>query len=255
MNVAMMQPPFMPWQGFFALVYKSQRFIFLDDFQYQVNNFDNRNRLFIDKGKVGWYSMPMQRSVSFKQPLTEAKINDQIQWQKKFWKRMQQNYSKAAYYNEFAPYMEKWLFEPAESLADKNINFIKFVCSVLGFKPEFRYSSEFKTDSAKSKRVLELLRWCEAGRYYCAKGAFNYMLEEGIFPAAGIEVLFNDYEQNSYSQIGSPDKFEPFLSVMDALMNIGPDATAGLIKHGAQRWLSWDEMLKTVPSAIHGEAE
>ena len=32
MKVAMMQPTFLPWQGFFELIYQSERFIFLDDF-------------------------------------------------------------------------------------------------------------------------------------------------------------------------------------------------------------------------------
>ena len=32
MDVAMMQPTFLPWQGFFELIHKAQIFIFLDDF-------------------------------------------------------------------------------------------------------------------------------------------------------------------------------------------------------------------------------
>jgi len=242
MRVAMMQPAFMPWQGYFELILKSDRFIFLDDFQFSVQSYHQRNRLFVNKGQVGWYTVPVQKSSSFGAPLNKTKINEIIPWRKKMLKRIEANYSKAPYYSEIAPFMSSWLFTPKESLAEQNIIFIKFVCELLDVKCKFRFSSENHSKSRRSERVIELLRWCEADFYLCANGAFEYMLEDNVFPISDITVLFQDFKASRYEQAGAVDNFIPGLSVLDALMNIGPGATKELIQNGTDRWMSWQEM-------------
>ena len=161
-------------------------------------------------------------------------------------KRIQQNYSKASFFQNIFPLIKEWLSEEMESLAAQNVAFIKLVCDLIGLKCEFRLSSACPSDDKRSKRVLNLLRWCGAKQYYCAKGSFNYMLEDGVFPVDDIEILFQDFQHNPYIQIGSPDQFIPYLSVVDSLMNIGPDRTSEFIKCGTLRWLTWDEMLHHV---------
>lgn len=242
MRVAMMQPAFMPWQGYFELILKSDRFIFLDDFQFSVQSYHQRNRLFVNKGQVDWYTVPVQKSSSFGAPLNKTKINEIIPWRKKMLKRIEANYSKAPYYSEIAPFMSSWLLTPKESLAEQNIVFIKFVCELLDVKCKFRFSSENHSKSRRSERVIELLRWCEADFYLCAKGAFEYMLEDNVFPISDITVLFQDFKASRYEQVGVVDNFIPSLSILDALMNIGPVATKELIHNGTDRWMYWQEM-------------
>jgi WbqC-like protein family len=242
MKVAMMQPGFMPWQGLFELIYKSDCFIFLDDFQFSVQGWNQRNRLFVNKGQVGWYSVPMMKSISFKVPLCKTKINERIPWRVKAWKRIQQNYSKASYFGETAPSIEKWLLSSYQSLADQNVAFIKIVCGILKIQTEVRLSSQYTTSVHRSHKVLELLRWCNATQYLCAIGSFEYMKEDAVFPVDDIEILFQNFTPKPYTQVGT-DEFIPFLSVLDALLNIGPDQTFELINNGTVKWLTWDDMM------------
>ncbi len=242
MKIAMMQPTFLPWQGFFELIYQSERFIILDDFQFSVQSYHQRNRLFVNKEQVDWYSVPIQKSISFGESLNHALINETPPWRIKMWKRIQQNYSKANYYQLIAPLIQEWLFEKTRFLAAQNISFIKLACETLGLKREFLLSSDSPSDSRKSERVAELLRSNCAGTYYCAKGSFDYMLADGLFPLDDVKVLFQDYDPKPYTQIGSKDKFIPYLSVLDALMNIGPEQTMELIANGTPKWLTWNEM-------------
>jgi hypothetical protein len=242
MKVAMMQPSFLPWQGFYELIYQSERFIFLDDFQFSVQSYHQRNRLFSNPGKIDWYTVPIKKSSSFKSPLNKVSIMETIPWRLKMWKRIQQNYSKAIYYREIAPRIENWLLSHSQSLAENNINFIMLVCNILELPREFRFSSQFSTEQQRSAKVLELLRWCEADQYYCARGSFDYMLEDGVFPVDDLEIYFQDFKPKEYEQAGSPGTFIPYLSVLDALMNIGPSQTMELIVQGTKHWLSWDEM-------------
>lgn len=243
MNIAMMQPSFMPWQGFFELIYKSDIFIFLDDFQFSVQSWHQRNRLFINRGQVDWYTIPIQKNTSFKAPLNQTIINESTPWRDKMWKRIQQNYSRAPYYSDFALFIEQWLTTKEESLATQNITLIKLICNLLNFHREFRFSSQLSSKQQRSHRVLELLRWCEARYYFCAQGSFEYMKDDGVLPVPDIEVVFQNFQPQAYPQVGSPNSFVPYLSIFDALFNIGVSATRELIVYGTPRWLTWPEMI------------
>jgi len=249
MKVAMMQPAFLPWQGFFELICQSERFVILDDFQFSIQSYHQRNRLFIDKGRVDWYTVPIRKNISFGAPLNLTFINENIPWRVKMWKRIQQNYSKTSYYPLIASRLQEWLFEKPDSLAAQNTAFIRLICDVLGFKREFLLGSQFPSTSQRSERVAELLRINRADTYYCARGSFDYMMADGLFPLSDIVVLFQDFHPAAYPQIGAQNKFFPCLSVLDALMNVGPEQTAALIAQGTPKWLTWDEM-----KAMHHES-
>lgn len=238
----MMQPAFLPWQGFFELIYQSERFVILDDFQFSVQSYHQRNRLFVNKGQIDWYSVPIHKAVSFGEPLNCALINETLPWRMKMWKRIQQNYSKASYYPLVAPRVQEWLLQKPDSLAAQNIAFIKLASELLGLRRDFLLSSEFPSVDQRSGRVAELLRANCADTYYCARGSFDYMLADGLFPLPDVEVLFQDFQPRAYTQVGAKDDFVPYLSVLDALMNIGPEQTMDLIAQGTAKWLNWDEM-------------
>ena len=202
--------------------------------------------MFVNYGLANWYVVPINKSISFKAPLNQVKINETTNWRIKMWKRMKTNYSKAAYYDFISPWIETWLLEPTPDLSSQNFSFIEFVSGLLGYRGKFRFSSELPSDKIRSERVIELLRWCEAKTYYCAKGSFDYMLEDNLFPVQDIKICFQDHQPTSYMQIGSKNEFVPYLSVLDALMNIGPDKTKEIVLSGTEKWLFWDEMLSEV---------
>ncbi len=49
-RVALMQPAFLPWQGYFGLVAAADVFVLLDDFQFQRHSFHQRNRIRLADG-------------------------------------------------------------------------------------------------------------------------------------------------------------------------------------------------------------
>jgi len=242
MDVGMMQPTFLPWLGFFELIYKSETFILLDDFQFSVQSYHQRNRLFVNKGQVDWYVVPVRKSQSFQMPLNKTQINEDIPWRIKAWKRIQQNYRKAKYFKRYEDRFSKWLLTPYIHLAAQNMIFIEMICEELGFKRRFLKSSDCPSEKQRSERVLELLRWAGADSYFCARGSFDYMYHDRIFPVADIKVLFQDFQPRPYPQVGSPTSFVPYLCVLDALWNVGPEETARLIIGGTGAWLDWDEL-------------
>lgn len=256
MKIAMMQPAFLPWQGLFELILNADRFIFLDDFQYCVQSHHTRNKLFVNKNQVDFYCVPVQKSKCFELNLNEALIVENNQWKSKLLKRLQYNYLKAGYYNEIMPKVEAWLDREHKTLSEINIDFIKLASEIMGIKTEFLYSSDFsketRSQAMRSQKVLELLKWGGATTYLSANGSFGYMMEDKIFPVNDIEILFQNFEPSPYPQIGTSNEFVPFLSVLDALFNVGAEKTLELIKGGTKKWLTWNDMLEAKNSTSIG---
>lgn len=243
MKVAMMQPTFLPWQGYFELLDSCDTFIFLDDFQFSLQSFQQRNLLFVNKGQKDWCTVPVLKDGSFLRPLNKTAINNSTPWKEKLWRGVSYNYIKADFFHEIEPFVQEWFFSKADNLADLNIGFIKLACKLMNIHPNFFYSSQIPSQSKRSGLVLDLLRATQATHYLCAHGAFSYMFEDKVFPVEGIEVLFQNYNCLPYKQAGTDVSFVPNLSVLDALFNIGPKATLDLIRKGKSLWDSWEDML------------
>lgn len=243
MKVAMMQPAFLPWQGFFELIRRADVFVVLNDFQFSVQSYHQRNRLFINRDQVGWFTAPVLKSISFKTPLNEVQINESAPWRQKMQKRMQHAYAKAPFFDEIFERIAPWLDTPAPSLAEQNIAFIRLLLEILGWQRELRFSSDHPSSATRSQRVLELLRLHGATTYLAARGSFDYMLEDGVFPVEDICVQFQNFVPKKYHQVGASGEFVPFLSVLDALFNVGPRDTARLIEEGTEQWLAWPDLV------------
>jgi len=171
------------------------------------------------------------------------------------WKRISNTYHAAPHFAEVASLVEPWLMTPASSLAEQNMAFIRLACDMMGLKREFRLSSQRKSGLPRSEHVVDLLRWCEATVYLCARGSFNYMEHDGVFPVEGIEVRFQVFQPPAYPQNAAPGTFVPYLSVLDMLFNIGPAAARDLIETHITQWLTWDEMIAACDPAPAAEIE
>lgn len=242
MKLAMMQPSFLPWAGYFELMLKSEIFIILDDFQFSAQSFHQRNRLYVTKSQVGWYTVPVKKKLSFKLPINQVQIIEGGNWQKKMLTRLKLNYSSKPYYSEIAPWVESWITTSYTSLSEFNTAFILYVSKMLNYRGDIWFSSDLKSTKVRSERVEELLRWSEAKEYYAARGSFDYMKEDGVFPLVDIPVYFQNFQAKNYLQTDSIEQFAPRLSVLDILLNIGANKTREYIENGTEKWLTWHEM-------------
>ena len=121
MKVAMMQPTFLPWQGFFALICACDRFVFGDDYHYSAGSFHQRNRLFRNRGRSGvddrahaeetLRGLAVQRGPDRRRSsLAAADVETDPQYlplDAVLWPRRSA--------------VEPWLLTPANSLAEQNI--------------------------------------------------------------------------------------------------------------------------------------
>ncbi len=237
-RIALMQPAFLPWQGYFALAAEVDVFVFLDDFQVSRQSFSQRNRLFTAPGKVDWLTVPITHSIGA--TFQEMEIRNWEKWSVKALRGFQTNYGRTPFFFEVMPMVEEWLTGMTKrKLGELDEEFIVAACRSMEITPEFRHSSEYLCEERRSRRVESTLRQAGAGVYHSAFGSFAYMRDDGVFPLPDIETVFLDYQPLPYPQKGH-DGFVPRLSILDAFFNIGFKATRCLIEEGT-RWLSWSE--------------
>lgn len=244
MKLSIMQPSFIPWMGYFQLIAAADRFVLLDDAQVSFQSWNDRNRIFLAKEKVGWINAPLKKGGNFQNKFNEMPLNLNDRAWRKLPKTIPQMYGKTPYYKELSGFVLGWLAGSYESLAELNSAFIKPTAELLGLRVEWLDSSGLDAPGHRSERVLNIIRATEAEVYYSARGSFGYMAEDSLFPQAGIEVLFQNYDPPPYEQYHSPE-FVSHLSILDPLFNIGPQRTADLIMPGPGAFQSWAEMVES----------
>lgn len=240
-SAALMQPTFMPWQGYFYLISSVDTFVLLDDFQFCRSSWHQRNRLFNNADTPGWYSVPVERHSGMPN-INEVTINDRTPWREKMLQTIKQNYKKAEHFNEIFSHVESWITNKAPSLAAFNELIIRGCCDLLDIKTKIILSSSLSSEGKKSARVVDILHKVGAVFYLAAQGSYEYMNEEReIFASSGLELAFYQYNANIHKQYGAK-KFHSHLSILDAFFNIGAARTGVLLEAGRRPALSWSEM-------------
>jgi hypothetical protein len=76
--------------------------------------------------------------------------------------------------------------------------------------------------------LIDLLKKRSATTYLCGNGAGTYQKDE-LYNQQNIMVKYNNFNHPVYKQFNSTE-FLKGLSIIDALMNLGFEATASLVK-------------------------
>ena len=243
-KVAMMQPTFLPWLGYFELMLNVDVFVFCDDFQFVSRSWHQHNRLFLNKNTSGLVTVPVRKKGLYQQNINEVQIREDLPWRSKLWRSIEVNYCKATYFEEYAPIFKTIILGEQSNLAVLDMELCKAMAKLIGCTCEFKTSSLLKGTGKRSYLVKDLLVKVGADVFYQARGAFEYMSEESVFPLSNVTVLFQNAEVRPYRQIGSNKGFVPYMSALDALFNIGGVEANKIASSMTKQWLSWDEMMK-----------
>lgn len=221
MKVAVVQPHYLPWIGYMALMDSVDVFVFYNDVQFSRQSWQQRNKIKLNSGEIHWLTVPV---LSGKQHLRikDMQINISDNWRRKHWDTIEQNYSKCPHFEPYSWYIEdlyasRWFY-----LADLTIYYTRILARLLNVKmPKTYLSSEFDLQGHKTDRLIMLLKQLEATEYISSLGAKSY-IEEYQFKQANIKLTWFDYKHPQYPQKGK--EFIPYLSAIDLLFNTGEDA-------------------------------
>ncbi len=218
------QPQYLPWLGFFDKLAQADVFVLLDDVQFKKNDWQNRNRI---KGPSGpqWITVPVRHK--FPQTIAEVEVRETEPWRRKHQRALESNYGKAVYFADEMPLVAGVLDQSWTHLAPLNIELIRGLAARLGIGTDIRLGSAIEVRADPTLRLLDLCRELGADTYL--SGADGGYLEQGHFDEAGIELRFQSYEHPTYAQLHGD--FEPYMSVVDLLMNCGEDSSS-IIRSG-----------------------
>jgi len=214
-----MQPTYLPWQGYFNLIWNSDVFIFLDNVQYTKNSFCSRNRYPANNDQgFTWLTVPV-RQASLAQTFRETHFVNDTNWRKKHLTTLQQNYGKLSSFNLFYPILESILKnEEYTNLADFNAALIMNISHYLGMKREFHLASNLNIVGERCDRLLSFCRKFKCDTYLSPAGAKDYIEEDKVLLESEIKVIFQDFKCREYPQRGI-SKFTPYMSVIDLIFN------------------------------------
>lgn len=230
-RLVILQSNYLPWLGYFDLMRRADIFVILDIVQYSKNDWRNRNRIKTPKGPQ-WLTIPVTFSLSAATPIDEIRVADHS-WAERHISLLRQYYQRA----EAFPLQSSWLFDElrqlgAESLLSIiNTRLLTEFAKRLGIGTPILHSSKI-LDRAEliamspNERLIALCGELGATHYLSGPAAKAY-LDVGKFSESGVTVEWMSYEGYApHRQIGG--QFEPRLSIVDALFNLGGEAISCL---------------------------
>lgn len=217
MTIAIHQPNFIPWIGFFYKISHCDQFVLLDDVQYTKNSLINRNKI---KSKTGeqWITMPVLHSGNFGQRINETHLMCFEKYYIKFFRAMQMNYSKAPFYDEIMSLLVVDDFS-CDILSVLNEFLIRRISNYLEIQTPIIKSSELPAvEGSSTERLISICKSLGAERYLAGFGSKNYQ-DDALFHKYGIDPFVSSFAYPYYKQLHGA--FLPNLSVVDVLMNNG----------------------------------
>ncbi|PYS46243.1 MAG: hypothetical protein DMF68_19790 [Acidobacteria bacterium] len=229
-TLAVLQPGYLPWLGFFDQMRRADIFVYYDDVQYDKNGWRNRNRIKSPVGEPHWLTVPV-RVHSLSQLILETEIDNRQPWARKHVGTIRQFYAKAPHLKRYMPELEELLAGRRwERLVDLDVAVIELMCAWLGLERQCAHSSELGVVGERSERLIKLCLYFGATRYLSGHAAQSY-LDVASFRERGINVEWQNYRHPVYTQ--QHGRFVPFLSALDLLLNCG-DESAEIIATGNQ---------------------
>jgi hypothetical protein len=217
-TIAVMQPYFFPYIGYWQLIQAVDRFVIYDDVSYIKGGWINRNRLLIN-GEPAYITAPLQQPSPYKR-ICDITLQHSPVWRDKLVKMIEITYRKAPFFAEVFPVIERLIRHDADNLANYLAHQLQILATSMGMKTEFVITSRcYGNEHLSSQaRVLDICKREEAGTYLNAPGG-RTLYDAEVFRGAGIELGFVTMRPMPYKQRSAG--FVPSLSIIDALMEIG----------------------------------
>ena len=216
MKLAIMQPYFMPYIGYFQLINSVDQFIIYDNIQYTKKGWINRNRILVN-GKDQLITLPIKKDSDYldvvKRELSESWGKDK----NKMINMIKSSYGKAPHFEETLELISKCLNNPEENLFKFIYDSIILINSYLDIKTPITISSTIDINhTLKSQdKVLSLCKAQNANVYINSIGGVE-LYDKETFKQNGIKLNFIKSNPIQYKQLNN--EFISWLSIIDVMM-------------------------------------
>lgn len=214
-SIAIMQPYFLPYIGYFQLMAAVDKFVVFDDVSFINRGWINRNRLLLD-GQVHTFTMPL-RNASQNRLICEIELDDGQPWRNKLISTIRHAYHKAPHFSEVSDWVEHLIRFPSHRLDEFLLNGLHEVARYLALDVEIVDTSRVyrNAELRGQARILDICDQERAGLYVNAIGGIE-LYDSPRFMQQGVTLKFLQPRQITYSQGGQD--YYPWLSILDVLM-------------------------------------
>mgnify|MGYP003673285513 CR=1 FL=1 len=235
MRIAVTQPNFLPWLGYFELLDRVDCFVALDDVQLVRGSFTVRNRVRSANGAPRWMTLAVARC-SHTTPLNRALVSRDRPWWADILRALDSAYGAAPHWD----WLRSWLAQalpprPAETVIDYNLRLLHDLADMTGSAPArwYKASELVSADNTgdQAERLIAICRKLGASDFLNFRKGIDIGLHRPEFFAAhGIDLWRQDYNHPRYSQ--GDAEFVDRLSVIDLLAHAGPEEAGAIIRSG-----------------------
>jgi hypothetical protein len=215
-RIALMQPYFLPYLGYFQLIAAVDCFVIYDNVQFIKNGWIERNRYLLEQ-EPKWFRVPLTKG-SHTQQIMDKRIAETFA-PGDILNKLSFAYRRAPHAQRMLTWLEALLVEPAQSIAELNERILRACCCLIGLQTPIIRSSDlsFSEDSKAQDRVLEVVQ-ASAGTHYLNPFNGGHLYSAETFHQAGITLELLKANLPDYWQGSSEHPFVPGLSILDALM-------------------------------------
>lgn len=225
MKIAIMQPYFFPYVGYYQLVAAVDLFVVYDDVKYTKKGWISRNRM-LQNGADVMFSLSLKGdsdSLDIRGRELAADFDP-----REVLNRIDGAYRRAPYFRQTFPLIEQILLHRESNLFRFLHYSIARTCEHLGISVPIQVSSDIAVDAGlrSQDRVLAICKAVGAHTYVNAIGGVELYSKEA-FREKGIALKFIRSRPFEYEQFGNP--FVPWLSIVDVMMFNPLDAIRGVV--------------------------
>jgi hypothetical protein len=226
-TVAIMQPAYIPWCGYFDLLDQADVFVLLDTVPISKQSWQTRNRVRARHNDILWLSVPTHSHIG--QPLNQVKIDNSRDWQTKHWRTIKAAYEHAHHFpHASACFLNISRAFDCTILTQLTTKMIREIAMMLGTTTSIITASSLaRQRHDRIGRLADILHSTAATEFLQTAGGRENL--DGRTDIEGTPIRYHEYEHPVYDQGGA--EFMPHLSVIDLLAWHGP-ASLEIIRSG-----------------------
>ena len=218
MKLAIMQPYFLPYLGYFQLINSVDEFVLYDNVQFISQGWVNRNSILVN-------SSPCRFVLPLESTSHQANINERTlaskQWERekgKLLKTIEQNYRKAKHFETVFPVVKSCLEFSRYNMAEFNRQALSKICKFCEIDTPLLSASELADVDVSKTGAAKVIAICQArgaSHYINAFGGQDLYHNE-YFQTYDLELSFLKPAKIVYKQF--QNEFVPSLSIIDVMM-------------------------------------
>lgn len=212
MKLAIMQPYFFPYVGYWQLIKEVDTFVIFDDVNFIKRGYINRNNILIN-GESGLITLELV-GASQNKLINEIEVGNN---RNKLVKTIEMAYSKAPFFKNTFSLISDLILHDETSLAKYLGRIISEMSNRLELNTKFIFSSEInnKKELKAQDKIIDICSIMGATSYFNLPGG-KELYKEDEFNKKNIDLKFIDVRVDKYKQYNN--EFVSHLSIIDYLM-------------------------------------